>query len=124
MAPVLVVFKMAQVGCNLTEAEAEALKVYADSLELTRASVCVLLVQVELRRRRLARLAKRRSPLVTEPLVKRVTAHIENKALKDAFAIHVETCGLGSDDAAALIFRAELQERFLFKLLGGSWNHA
>ena len=111
---------VAQIGCNLTKEEAEKLARYAAETQLSRPSLCVLLIQRELRRPRLVGLKVRAPKPFGEGGFRRVTVHIIDPSLKGAFADHVKLCGMGSDDAAAMLFRAELKERWFFKTFG--WN--
>jgi hypothetical protein len=115
---------MAQVGCYLTDQEANDLTNYAQSLELARPSVCILLVQRELRNRRLGSLMRDHCPGRREGPLKRVTARIDNPALKAAFTEHVQRCGIGSDEGAAILFRVELEERWLMRTLGWQENRS
>jgi hypothetical protein len=46
-----------------------------------------------------------------------VTAHFESLQLKAAFATHIRGLGLGSDEAAWLLFRGELLNRWLVRTL-------
>jgi hypothetical protein len=114
--------EMAQIGCNLTEEEAEELGRYAAEMELSRPSVCVLVIQRELRRPRLRRLKATAPKPLGKVESKRVTVRIIDPSLKRAFADHVKSCGMGSDDAAAALYREELKERCLFKTLGWRKN--
>lgn len=115
---------MAQIGCNLTEEEAEDLNRYAAAMELSRPCVCALLVHRELRRPRLKKLkATCPEPFGTGPL-KRVTVRIDNPDLKEAFAVHVAGCGMGSDEAAAILFRTEIKEKWVLNSLSWSANRS
>jgi len=109
---------MAQIGCNMTDVEAELLNDYAASLGLTRPAMCSLLVQRELRKPRLRRIRPSRGPKVGSDGPRRVTVHLRNADFKSAFTDHVRSLGLGSDEAAAILFRHELKERWLFNMFG------
>lgn len=111
---------MAQVGCNLSEEEAEDLEKYAVGMELTRPGICALLIHRELRRPQLAKLKSAPPAPYGVGRLKRVTVHIADIAFKKAFADHVRSLRLGSGEAAALLFRTELKERWVFKEL--SWH--
>lgn len=107
----------------MTNDEVAALDAYAKSIEVTRAAVCSLVIQRELQVRRLSRASRlRRTVAGSKEVRRRVTVHVENKELKQAFANHVATLGLGSDEAALALFRKELKERWLFKMFGFSGN--
>jgi hypothetical protein len=58
-----------------------------------------------------------------EPERRRVTVHVGNPALKRAFTAHVKTFGLRSDEAAYVLFRRELEKRWLFRTFGYAENH-
>jgi hypothetical protein len=107
----------------MTDNEANELDRYAASMQLQRPCVCVLLILRELRERRLSSLKATASPRLKSDEPKRVTAHIKDPLLKKAYEDHVKSCGLGSDEATAVLFRAELRERWLFGNFGWPWNH-
>jgi hypothetical protein len=116
----------------MTEAEIEELESYAESIEITRAALCSLVVQRELRAPRLKRKSHRRAQQQeqtgpreqTEGVVRhRVTVHVGNAALKSAFTAHVKSLGLGSDEAAFMLFKIEVEKRWLFNLFGYDENH-
>lgn len=107
----------------MSSAEAEDLKAYALSMELTRPSLCGLIIQMELGKPRL----KSRIPRpvsIPKADATRVTVHLRNAALKTAFYTHVENLGRGSDEAASELFLAELKEQRIIKLLGIYWNRS
>lgn len=114
--------KKVQIGCYLTPEEAERLRAYAEAHELRVPSLCVLLVLHELRCRQLNRLKARYLRKVGKTDGVRVTARIAERSIKDDFLEHVRTCGLGSDDAAGILFRAEPDERWLHNALGLARN--
>jgi hypothetical protein len=95
---------------------------YAALMELPRPSICVLLILRELRHPRLRRLKVTAPKPFGEGESKRVTVRILDPSLKGAFADHVKSCGMGSDEAAAVLFRTELKERWFFKTFGWPEN--
>lgn len=113
---------MAQIGCYMTGAEARRLEDYAASMGLRLSSLCALVIQYELRKPTLRRIRPPKSEAPAGDRV-RVTAHLRNAALKAAFTGHVRSYGLGSDEAAAILFRAELKERRFFNMFGLPENH-
>ena len=114
--------QVVQIGCYMTEEEADELSRYAASMELSRPAACALIIQRELRKPRLRR--SKAGPVAALPPSqgRRVTVHLRNASLKTAFESHVRSLGLGSDEAAAALFRKELEERWLFKLFGSCEN--
>lgn len=115
---------MAQIGCYMTNDEIEALEAYASLIEITRTAVGALLIQQEMRSARLKRKpAGKSSEAVSKAGKRRVTVHIGNAALKDAFTDHVQSLGFGSDQAALELIRLEMKDRWLFKTFGFTGNH-
>lgn len=107
----------------MTDEDVAALDDYARSIEVTRAAVCSLVIQRELRVRQLSRTSRhRRSADCGGAKRRRVTVHVGNPELKLAFTQHVTSLGLGSDEAAYVLFQKELKERWLFKLFGFQQN--
>ena len=107
----------------MTDEDVAALDDYARSIEVTRAAVCSLVIQRELRARQLSRTSRhRRSVDCGSANRRRVTVHVGNPELKLAFTQHVTSLGLGSDEAAYVLFQKELKERWLFKLFGFKKN--
>ncbi len=106
----------AQVGCNLTRAEGAELNDYAEANELSRASLCALLVVKELHLKRVGELSKIYPGSGSRKGAARVTARVSERT-KTAYAEHVGRERVGSDDAAAAIFRAELREKWLSAIL-------
>jgi hypothetical protein len=102
-----------QIGCYLSERDAKALSAYARSLELSRPKLLALLVVRSVRSENLARLFATFAGSEPKSGAKRVTARIDDQALKARFIKAARKLGLGSDDAAAMVFRAELAERWL-----------
>jgi hypothetical protein len=106
----------AQVGCNLTRAEGAELSAYAQAHELSRANLCALLVVRELHLRRIGELCRVHPGSGSRKGAARVTARVSERT-KRAFAEHIVRERVGSDDAAAAIFRAELEEEWLSSIL-------
>lgn len=102
-----------QIGCNLTRDEGKKLKAHAEAHELSRPKLCALLVLRELNLKRLGELKGRYAGSEPKKGAARVTARISNEEVKTDFSDLAEKCGLGSDDAAAIIFRAEIDEHWL-----------
>lgn len=102
-----------QIGCYLSRQEAADLDAYARAFELSRPKLCVLLVLRELRCRRLRSLKGVNMTPVGKRVGTRVTTRAANEQVKIDFVAHASSLGLGSDQAAAILFRAELGERWL-----------
>ena len=102
-----------QIGCYLTRDEARRLDAHANEHELSRPKLCALLVQRELNLKRLGELKGRYAGSEPKKGTARVTARISREDLKTDFSALAEKFGLGSDDAAAIMFRAELREHWL-----------
>lgn len=102
---------MAQIGCYLTDEEAQQLDDYARSFDLTRPSLCVLLVQRELCMPRMPMGDRVPDTIVKGP--RRVTVHLRNPRVKESFNRHIEKLGMGSDLATSVILRRELRERWM-----------
>lgn len=110
----------AQVGCNLTRDEGRRLDEYAREHELSRPNLCGLLVVRELKLKRLNGLVGSFDGSGTRKGAARVTARVSG-ATKIEFAQHVAGLPIGSDDAAAILFRAELVEQWLAEaVMGGN----
>ena len=107
-----------QIACWMSDEEAEALEHYAGELEISRAALCALLVQQEIRERRLLELAQHYPAYTGLKEGFRVTARIKSRDLKVVFSKHVRACALGSDEAAWLLFNSEPAERSLIDLVG------
>lgn len=107
----------------MTDEDINALEKYAKSIEMTRAAVCSLVIQRELKTRQLNRsFGPRKSDDNGDPKRRRVTVHVSNPELKLAFASHVRSLGLGSDEAAFALFKSELKEQWLFNTFGFHQN--
>ncbi|QXQ06115.1 hypothetical protein KX816_18325 [Sphingosinicellaceae bacterium] len=86
---------------------------YAADLELSRQNLCALLVLREITRSQLGDLKKRFAGSESRARSTRVTARISSQTTKTAFSKIAKANGVGSDDAAAFVFRAELQTGWL-----------
>jgi hypothetical protein len=112
-----------QIGCNLPSAVVRELKDYAQSLSLSGNGLGRLLIQRELKSSRLPALVSKFDVVqVGDKAGQRVTVHITDRDLKSAYREHVQSLGLGSDQAAATLFVAELEERFLYGHFGWQEN--
>lgn len=110
---------MAQIGGNLRPGEFADFQRYAANLLITESSLANLLIQRELRLKRLGELAQRfEGSVPTSERGGRVTGHQSNGELKEAFGRHAKERGLVAGHAATIVFRAELAERWLAASLG------
>lgn len=103
---------MSQIGGYLAPDEHAEFKGYAAQFHLKDSSLANLLVVRELRLRRLPTLKERHVSGAAKAR-SRITAHQSNPQLKQAFDAHARACGISPDQAAAILFRAELAERWL-----------
>jgi hypothetical protein len=103
-----------QIGGWLCAPEKKAFENYLRQFAIRPTAAATLLIVRELRCKRLPRLRTRYedSP---GPDRKRVTAHQTNGRLKSEFNEHVRSFGIDPDPAASILFRAELDERWLEK---------
>lgn len=109
-----------QIGGNLTQDEARDLKAYAAIFQLTLNQLGFLLVIRELNLERLPDLAVNFTQRVAKARRKRVTTRPKNPFIKIAFVEHAGKHDMGSDEAASIIFRAELSERWLLDCVGSN----
>lgn len=112
----------AQIGCYLLPHEAKALTRYARMLELSRPKLCALLVIRAAHSGQLASMVGRFPASEPKAGNSRVTTRLSNQDTKQNFLEAASAVGLGSDDAAAIIFRAELDEHWLEKSLAEPRN--
>lgn len=101
-----------QIGGWLRPDEHADFMSYLDQFCLRQAPVATLLIVRELRCARLPDLARSYGHSSGSGR-KRITAGPTSSALKRAFENHAARWGLDPDPAAAMIYRAELQERWL-----------
>jgi hypothetical protein len=104
---------MAQIGGYLTPDEHEEFKRYAAQFHLKDSSLANLLLARELRVRRLGALKDQFPPGPPLKERRRVTAHVPNEAVKRAFEAHAQEVGVSPNQGAAVLFRAELVQRWL-----------
>ena len=102
-----------QIACYLERGVSEDLTAYAKSLALSRPNLLALLILRTVRTGRLGSLVGRYATSVPKRGAKRVTARFDGVRTKRDFTAAAEALSLGSDDAAAFVFRAELVERWL-----------
>lgn len=106
--------KIPQIGADLTSDEHRDFCAYADRLLLKDSALANLLIARELRLKRLPTLRDRYIRNVPKEPRCRVTAHQTSARANSAFRTHAEACDLGLGAAAAIIFRAELDEAWLW----------
>ncbi|WP_110298483.1 hypothetical protein [Blastomonas natatoria] len=97
--------------------EATNLSSYAENLGVKRSVLVSLLVLRELNCHRLAWLRTKHRYAALKKGRERVTARLSTMSLKDSFAVHISKFGMGSDEAAWILFQAELSEKWLEKSL-------
>jgi hypothetical protein len=106
------VAKHYQIGGWLRRSEKDALHDYLKQFSIRPAAAATLLIVRELRCKRLSKLKERYAEKVgTER--SRLTAHQPDGHLKQAFTQHAAAFGLDPNPAASILFRAELDERWL-----------
>lgn len=112
---------MAQIGGNLRPGEFADFQRYAADLLISESSLANLLIQREMHLKRLSELAQRlEGPVPTSERGGRVTGHQSRRELKEAFERHAKEQGLVAGHAATILFRAELEERWLAGCVGDS----
>jgi len=111
-----------QFGCYLTADEAVRLTRYAESLQINRPNLGILLIVRELKCRRLQELARWEGSPVTKTNGVRVTARGNYSETKDRFRQQASSIGLGMDEAVAMLFRSELEECWLEQSLAFPGN--
>lgn len=110
---------MAQIGGNLRPGELAEFKQYASNLLISESSLANLLIQREVWLRRLGHLMKRfAGPVPASERGGRITGHQANGELKEALKRHAKEQGTNLSHAATILFRAELDERWLAKCVG------
>lgn len=101
-----------QIGGWLRASDKDALYDYLKQFGIRPTAAATLLIARELRCKRLPKLKDQyRNPAGANR--KRLTAHQPNGALKQAFKDHAASFGMDPDPAASIVFRAELDERWL-----------
>ncbi len=106
-----------QITAYLPSDDAGTFLSYSNSLGIDKSSLANLLIVRELRLNRLGFLSRFRHSEPSASCIK-VTAHLSDPAIKDAFAASAARHKLRPGTAASIIFRAELEERWLERSLG------
>jgi hypothetical protein len=106
---------MVQIGGYLTADEHLQFRQYAAQFHLKDSSLANLLLARELRLRRLPRLVQAYLPGAPLKQRSRITAHQSDGRMKEAFEALAHEAGISPDQAAAVLYRAELTERWLAK---------
>jgi len=101
-----------QIGGWLCPSEKDALDQYLKRVGIRPTAAATLLIVRELRRKRLPELKERYAAPMARGR-KRLTAHQPDGKLKQAFTEHAAAFGLDPNPAASILFRAELEERWL-----------
>lgn len=99
-------------------ADQAAFQLYAEHLGLHMSTVATLLLARELRIKRLSRLAERNLAVKGTPLDGKIIAYLNSEDVKTSFGAHAACADMRPGPAAALIFRAELAERWLERVIG------
>jgi hypothetical protein len=110
---------MAQIGGYLQPDEHAKFKAYANEFGLSESALANLLLVREIRVRRLRDLKGKYSASTPSESRERVTAHSSDPALKTAFALVCSEEGLKPDQAASILFRAELSDGWLGQAIAG-----
>lgn len=101
-----------QITAYLPSDDAETFLSYSNSVGIDKSSLANLLIVRELRLDRLGSLSRFRHGQPSASCIK-VTAHLSDSAIKDAFTASAARHKLRPGTAASIIFRAELEERWL-----------
>ena len=110
---------MAQIGGNLGPSEFAEFQRYAAELQISESCLANLLIQREMRLRRLGELTNRLDgPVARSERGGRVTGHQSNRELKEAFERHARDHGISAGHGATILFRTELEERWLARCVG------
>lgn len=104
---------MAQIGGYLSPEEHLEFKRYAAQFHLKDSSLANLLLARELRLQRLAELKGAYARTTPSKQRSRITAHHADPGVKEAFDAHARSAGVSPDQAASILFRTELAERWL-----------
>lgn len=107
---------MAQILGYLPADECSEFQRYAGSLNLDMSAVANLLILRELTICRLPALIRFQLGVPMSKCAK-VTAHQVRGDTKESFSVHAKKCGLKPVPAATVIFRAELEERWLVRVI-------
>lgn len=109
------------VGGWLSEMEGVVFIEYAAELGIDSAALATILLVRELNHDRLGHLPDRLGDSLVRK-ERRVTARAKHIGFKERFAKHAAKYALSSDAAAAVVFRAELREKWLGKCIGSNGN--
>jgi len=99
-------------------AEQAAFHSYAERFGLNMSAVAILLLARELRLRRLTHLCGRYPPEKGALLDGKIIAYLHGRDLKEAFRLHAANAHMRPGPAAAAVFRAELTEQWLERVIG------
>jgi hypothetical protein len=110
---------MAQIGGYLKPDEHVKFKNYAAEFCLSESALANLLLVREIRLKRLEHLKHKYSAGAPSESRSRVTAHQRDLATKIAFEKRSSDESLKPDQAASIIYRAELEERWLERSMVG-----
>ena len=113
-----------QFGCYLRSGEAKRLATYAERLQINRPNLGILLIMRELKCSRLGGMPRREGPALSKKGAVRVTARANRPDVKELFAKRIARLGLGMDEAVAMLFRAELDEKWLAHSLAQTGNRS
>lgn len=109
------------IGGWLSVEEGVEFEAYANTLGIDLAALATILVVRELNCDNLSKFDSAR-PRSRVSKGKRISAHTNLTDLKERFGRHALRHGLRPDPAAAILFRAELSERWLWTCLGFNGN--
>ena len=97
----------------MSPAERDAFEAYAFDHGLDVTALANLLIARELKAQRLEQLLLNIGPGTALTVRAKIVAHTPTDATKSAFAARAEQAGVKPSRAAAILFRAELEERWL-----------
>ncbi|MFN4175544.1 hypothetical protein [Phenylobacterium sp.] len=104
---------MPQILGYVTPAERDAFRAYAQGMGLDATALANLLIARELRAKRLATQAPASTAAGAMAERVKIVAHVPTEAIKAAFAAYAAQTGMKPSRLAALLFRMELEERWL-----------
>ena len=111
---------MTQIGGYLNAIEHAEFKSYASEFHISESGLANLLIARELRCKRLRKLRIADACSSLAGSRERVTAHQRDNSAKVAFEARASEEGLRPDQAASIIFRAELREQWLAQSITSS----
>lgn len=109
------------IGGWLSNSEGQAFAAYAAEIGIDSAALATILINREIQCANLPNLVGAGEKGQVHK-GKRITARTKRTELKSLFATHAAKHGLSSDAAAATVFRAELNEKWLEKCLAKRGN--